>query len=234
MLHDIPYQKTVIQVYEPGIFTFRTDKALQPPIRGMEAVGIMVPAWNQAFPFQKVEQRFLLIDTDMSIFGVVVIAGKCPADSLGQILWNTDNKVLTRFQDPDGFRDCGLLVMKMFKNLRTDDKVKIIVSERQVIYVGNRNLAHPAAVFSESFLVFKPALCLKNIIKVDVHPDGNDVSEPKSTAGVATGSASDIQDTTAGCYIEPVKIDGNHGWSPCTPQRSFLPPFSRKSDGEPD
>ena len=124
--------------------------------------------------------------------------------------------------------------MKMFQNFRTDDKVKIIIPERKVIYVCNRNLAHPAAVFSESFLVFKPAIRLKNIIKVDVHPDGKDFSEPKRTAGVAPCSASNIQDTAAGCYVEPVKIDGNHGWSPCTPQRSFLPPFSRKSDGEPD
>jgi len=227
MLHDIPYQKTVIEVYETGIFTFRTDKALQPPIRGMEAVGRMVPPWFQAFCFQKIHQRFLFIDTDMTIFGVVVTFGKCPADSLGQILGNTDNQVLIRLQDPDGFRNCGLLVMKMFQNLRADDKVEIIVPERQVIYVGNRNLAHPAAVFSEPFLVFKPALCLKNIIKVDVHSDGNDVSEPKSTAGVPPRSASDIQNTAAGGYVKPVKVDGNHGWSPCRPQQSFLPPFSR-------
>jgi hypothetical protein len=97
MLHYIPYKKTVIQVYEPTIFTFRTDKALQPPIRSMETVGGMMPPWFKAFPFQKIEQRFFLIDTDMSIFGVVVIFGKSPADSLGQILGNTDNKVLTRF-----------------------------------------------------------------------------------------------------------------------------------------
>ncbi len=116
--------------------------------------------------------------------------------------------------------------MKMFQNFRTDDKVKIIIPERQVIYVGNRNLAHPAAVFSESFLVFKPAIRLKDIIKFDVHPHGNDFSEPKSTAGVAPSSASDIQDTTAGFYVKPVKIDGNHGWFPCRLKQSFLPPFS--------
>ena len=99
---------------------------------------------------------------------------------------------------------------------------------------ATETLHTPAAIFSESFLVFKPALCLKNIVKVDVHPYGNDFYELTSTAGVTPCSASDIQNTAAGFYVKPVKIDGNHGWSPCTPQRSFLPPFSRKSDGEPD
>ena len=40
-VHNVPRQKSIIEVYKTGIGTCRTDQAFQPPEGGMQAVGVM-------------------------------------------------------------------------------------------------------------------------------------------------------------------------------------------------
>jgi len=115
----------------------------------------------------------------------------------------------------------------MFQNLRANDRIETIVFKGQIECVCNCNHTCTIAMIAEFCVVFDPVVGFFNIVKVNIHSHGEQIIELQGGAGVASRPAADIENTAAGLYCKPVKVDGNHESPPGKPQRSFPPPFSR-------
>jgi len=114
------------------------------------------------------------------------------------------------------------MVLNVFQHLRADNKIKKVVPKRKRTYIGNRNSTLASPVVSKFLMRIQPFFCLNDIIKVNVYPHGNNLRDSIGRTGMPSCSAPDIQypvtDQTVRVRLaNPVKVDGNHEWSPCKP-----------------
>ena len=80
--HDLPDEEVVVLADGPGVGVVDTDRALQPPIRGVERVRVVRAAHLQARARELRFEVALAVDADVAAGRVVVVPVERPADAL--------------------------------------------------------------------------------------------------------------------------------------------------------
>src|SRR4051812_827839 len=80
---DVPHQEAVVQLRGQGLVVVDPDRALDPPVRGVQRVGVVRTGDLEARPTHTSGELRGLVDADMAAGLVVVVVRQRPADLLG-------------------------------------------------------------------------------------------------------------------------------------------------------
>lgn len=151
----------------------QTDETLEPPIGGVDAVGVVMPQKAGTRPLQPVDQFALAIDTHMALVGVEIGIGERPADALGQVAGNADHQWFAMLEYPDDLSHGRFMIRNVFQHLTADDQVEAGVGKGQAGHVGRGKAPSSAPMFAQPVMKAEPLTRFLQICRVQVcssHP----------------------------------------------------------------
>ena len=98
--HDVPDQHPVIRAGQPVLVVVHADRALEPPVRRVQPVRVVVPERGQPGPGQFGLQFDPRVDAHMPPGDLVILSGQRPADAFGQEARHRDRGQAARPQHP--------------------------------------------------------------------------------------------------------------------------------------
>lgn len=221
LFHDIPDEQAMVKVDCCRVRSRRTDETLEPPVGGVDAVRVVMSQKSGTRPLQSVDQFALAIDTHMALVGVEVGIRQRPADALWQVAGNADHQRFAMLEYPDDFSHGQFMIRNVLKHFTADDQVEAGVGEGQAGHVGRGKTPGAAAMFTQPVMEVEPLTRFLQICRVQVCTGHPYSFQPVGRAGVAAGSAADVQDAIAGLDSQAGEINGNQGWFPDRRQQSF-------------
>ena len=110
LLHDLPDQEPVVRLGERVVVVVDADRALDPPVRRVQAVGVVLALEDHRVAGRAVvepaglgdlvDQLVVGVDPDVPALGVVVVVGELPVDDLGQPARHRDRPACRRGAAP--------------------------------------------------------------------------------------------------------------------------------------
>ena len=224
VLHDLPDQELVVGLGERVLVVGDADRALDPPVRRVEAVGVVLAGEDHrvaggavvgaAGLGDLVDELLGGVDADVAALGVVVVVGELPVDDLGQPARHRDRQGAARAQHPDELLDRVDVGVDVLEHLCGDDAVELTVGEGQgervaLLHVGLRAGRHLTGVAHRG----EPLADGRELVGVPV--EGDDVGATLvHLEGVAPGAAAHVQHPVAGAQPQAVEVNGQHCGSP--------------------
>src|SRR5947209_791812 len=130
LAHDVPDQQLVVRAGQPVLVIVHADRALEPPVRRVQPVRVVVPQRGQPGPGQLGFQLDPGVDAHVAAGRVVVLRGQRPADPLGQEGGHRDGGQPARPQHPGQLVHGPLVVQDVLEDLGRDHPVERAVTER--------------------------------------------------------------------------------------------------------
>ena len=210
LLHDVPDQQPVVRLHERVVVVADADRALDPPVRRVQAVGVVLAVELQAGVGQLADQLLVGVDPDVAARGVVVVVGELPADHLGQPARHRDGHRAAGAQHPDQLVDRLDVGGDVLEHLGGDDPVELAVGERQrervaLLDVGLGALGHLAGLLHRGEQLEHAGELVGVLVEGD-HVGAAAVH----LEGVPAGAAAHVEDPVAGLQAEPVEVNGQH------------------------
>src|SRR5579863_3168106 len=130
LAHDVPDQHPVVGAGHRVLVVVHADRALQPPVGGVQAVRVMVPADPQPGPGQLGLQFDLRVYPHVSAGNLVILGGQRPADPFRQEGRHSDRGQSARPKHPCELGHGPLVVQYVLQDLGRDHPVERPVAER--------------------------------------------------------------------------------------------------------
>ena len=200
------------------------DRALDPPVRRVQAVGVVLALEDHRVARRAVvepaglgdlvDQLVVGVDPDVAALGVVVVVGELPVDDLGQPARHRDRQRAAGAQHPDQLLDRVDVGVDVLEHLGRDDPVELAVGERQLqrvalldVGLGARgHLARPPSSRRRA-RARRPARrrpCRRRHVgAAAVHLER-----------VASAAAAHVEHPVARAQPQPVEVNGQHWCSP--------------------
>ena len=130
-LHDVPDQDLVVRRHRRMLVVAGPDQAAQPPVRRVQAMGVVETGGLQPGGAQAALERGPPVDADVATRVVVVLVGQGPIDGLGPAPRHGDGHGAAGTQHPGQLTHGGQVVRDVLEHLGGDDAVEGTVGEGQ-------------------------------------------------------------------------------------------------------
>src|SRR5215470_10176774 len=224
VLHDVPDQQPVIGAGQRVAVPVHAHDALQPPVRRVQAVRVVVPADLEPSGAQLGLQFGPGVDAHVAAWRVVVVVGQPPADPLRQPGGHGHREQAAGPQHPGYLGERALVERNVLQHLRGDHPVEGPVAERH----GRGVAAYRPRLGRRRRL---PGRChgrghradLAQLTVIGVERDHLRTA-PVRLERVPPGAAAEIKQAVARLDREAAEINGQQGSAPFTPK---LPTWAR-------
>ncbi len=133
--HEIPHQESVVQVHKGHIGAVNPGEAFQPPVKGVQGMGMVASLRDHALAAYLLDQPGFSVNADVAAGGVVIRPGQFPAKGFRPEPWHSDHKCASGFEHPDQLFKGRVFPGNMFHDLRADHSIKAVVFKGQLPYV---------------------------------------------------------------------------------------------------
>src|SRR5215470_8549336 len=219
VLHDVPDQQPVVGAGQRVAVPVHAHGALQPPVRRVQAVRVVVPADLEPGRAELGLQLRLGVDAHVAARRVVVVVRQPPADPLRQPGGHGHGEPPAGPQHPGNLGERAPVERNVFQHLRGDHPVEGAVAERH----GRGIAAHRPR---PGRLRRLPGRCHGRGHAADpaqltvIGVEGDHLrAAPEGLESVPPGAAAEIEHAVAGLDGEAAEIDGQQGSAPFTPVR---------------
>src|SRR5215475_1743239 len=217
VLDDVPDQQPVVGAGQRVAVPVHAHGALQPPVRRVQAVRVVVPADLEPGRAQLGLQLGPGVDADVAARRVVVVVGQPPADPLRQPGGHGHREQPAGPQHPGDLGDRARVERNVFQHLRGDHPVEGTVAERHRRGVA----AHRPGPGRRRHLPGRRhgrghGIDLAQFTVIGVEGD-HFRAAPVGLEGMPPGAAAEIQQAVARPDGEVAEINGQQGSAPFTP-----------------
>ena len=192
LLHDVPDQQAVVAIDQPRVVAGGADQALEPPVGGVDAVGVVIALEAGTGPRQAIDQRLAAVDAHVPLVGAAVVVGQRPADAFGQVARDADHQRAAGLEHAQDLRHGRFVVGNVFQHLAAHHGVEAGVGKGQAGDVGRRQVPAAAAVFTQAVVEVEALARLGEVADVEVRTGDPNAFKPVGRRRVAAGTASDI------------------------------------------
>ena len=210
-LHDVPDQDPVVGLRQGVVVVVHADRALDPPVRRVQGVGVVLAVVDQPRALGLGDQLRVGVDADVAAGGVVVVAGELPADGLGEPSRHREGDGAAGPEHPHQLVEGLEVGGDVLEDLGGDDPVELAVGEGQregvaLLDVGLGAVGHLARAPHLREHVAHP------LELVDVLVEGDDVGAPAvHLERVPARSAAEVEHPLPRPETESVEVNGEHG-----------------------
>jgi hypothetical protein len=183
--HDVPGEKSVVEVDRKRIGSGGAHEAFEPPVGGVDAVGVVMIEKAGAGPLQPVDQVFFAVDAHMALVGIEIIVGQGPADAFGQVAGHADHQRFSRFEHPDDFAHGLAVIRDVFQYFAADHQVEACVGKGQAGDVGRGKAPVPPPCSPSRSWNSSGHAGFLQIVRVEVCTGHLDALQPIGRTGMA-------------------------------------------------
>jgi hypothetical protein len=209
-LDDVPDQQLVVRLHGQRRVVVHADRALDPPVRGVQGVRVVAAVGGQARLADALLELVAAVDADVAALHLVVGVRQHPADPLGQPAGHGDGEQPAGPQHPHHLGEHALVVGDVLHHLGDDHPVEALVGERQrqrvALHGGGGGARRGLARLVHRG---EPAGDLAYLVPVAVQ--GDDVgAAPVALEGVAARAAAEVEHPVAEGEREAGEVHGQH------------------------
>ncbi len=189
----------------------RSHQAAEPPVGGVEAVGVVAAGGPQSGGLQAAHQLALPVDADVAAGNVVVLVGERPVDELRSAPGHGHGHRPTGSEHPGQLGHGLLVVGDVLQHLGGDDPVERAVLEGQGQGVALDG-AHPGRVEVELAVHHHGPEGVQHVAHlvgpgVECHHLG---TQAGGLIGVAAEAAPEVEQAVTGAHTQTGVVDGQH------------------------